>query len=197
MNELIYNFAVWLDNQSWSTQLHESYYVYNWVESTHVLTLMLSLGMLFLIDLRMLGLAFTQIPASTLARRLNLPMLIGFSVMIVTGLLLFYAIPVRTAQSLWFRLKLVLLVAAAVNAWLFHRRMTAANAGLIAGRDSGWDHAAKAPRSLQIGAGLSLLFWLLIVIFGRLIAYDWFDCSGQPGAAIATLAGCLVDQARY
>ena len=50
MNELIYNLAVWLDDTEWSRMLHESYYMYNWVESTHVLTLMVSLGMLFLID---------------------------------------------------------------------------------------------------------------------------------------------------
>ncbi|CAN0499099.1 unnamed protein product, partial [Discosporangium mesarthrocarpum] len=47
-----------LDDTQWSTLLHESYYMYNWTESTHVLTLMVSLGMLFLIDLRMLGVAF-------------------------------------------------------------------------------------------------------------------------------------------
>jgi len=193
LNQLIYNFAVWLDTHSLSTQLHESYYMYNWVEATHVLTLMLSLGMLFLIDLRMLGLALTGIPAATIARRLNLPMLIGFSIMIVTGLLLFYAIPVRTAQSLWFRIKLVLLVAAALNAWLFHRRMRAADTGL----EGGWDSAIKAPRHLQLGAGLSLCFWMFIVICGRLIAYDWFDCNAEPSAVIATLAGCLADQSQF
>ena len=53
MNELIYNLAIWLDDTEWSRMLHESYYMYNWVESTHVLTLMVSLGILFLIDLRM------------------------------------------------------------------------------------------------------------------------------------------------
>lgn len=173
--------------------MHESYYMYNWVETTHVLTLMLSLGMLFLIDLRMLGLALTGIPAATIARRLNLPMLLGFSVMIITGLLLFYAIPVRTAQSLWFRIKVVLLVMAAVNAWLFHRRMKAADTG----PNGGWDSALKAPRSLQIGAGLSLCFWVLIVICGRLIAYDWFDCSAEPSAVVATVAGCLADQSQF
>jgi len=189
LNQLIYNFAVWLDSHKWSTGLHESYYLYNWIETTHVLTLMISLGMLFLIDLRMLGLAFTNIPAATIARRLNLPMLFGFGVMIATGLLLFYAIPVRTAQSLWFRIKLVLLVAAAVNAWLFHRRMRAAAAG--------WDTAKKAPRALQWGAGISLFFWMLIVICGRLIAYDWFDCSAQPPETIASLAGCLPGQTQF
>lgn len=191
MNQFIYEFAVWLDTTPWSTQLHESYYLYNWVESTHVLALMLSLGMLFLIDLRMLGLALTGIPATTVARHLNLPMLVGFSVMVITGLLLFYAIPVRTAQSLWFRIKVVLLLAAALNAWLFHRRMRAANA------QPGWDRAATAPRALRIGAGLSLCFWMLIVVCGRLIAYDWFDCSGQPAAPIAALAGCVPGQAQF
>jgi hypothetical protein len=193
LNQLIYNFAVWLDTHTWSTQLHESYYMYNWVETTHVLTLMLSLGMLFLIDLRMLGLALTNIPAATIAHRLQLPMLFGFSVMIITGLLLFYAIPVRTSQSLWFRIKVVLLVAAAVNAWLFHRRMRAADTGL----KGDWDSTIKAPRPLQVGAGLSLCFWMLIVICGRLIAYDWFDCRAEPSAVVATLAGCLADQSQF
>ena len=189
MNRLIHDFALWVDTHAWSTALHESYYMYNWIESTHVLALMLSLGMLFLIDLRMLGLALPDVPASTLARRLNVPMLIGFGVMIATGLLLFYAIPVRTSQSLWFRIKLVLLLAAAVNAWLFHRRMRAASAD--------WDGTPRAPRSLQVGAGLSLLLWAFIVICGRLIAYDWFDCAARPPELIATLAGCIDGQAQF
>ncbi len=189
MNQLIYDFAVWLDTHAWSTGLHESFYMYNWIETTHVLTLMLSLGMLFLIDLRMLGLALPGIPASTIARRLNLPMLLGFGVMIVTGVLLFYAIPVRTAQSLWFRIKLVLLVAAAINAWLFHRHMKQAGGG--------WDTAKTAPRALRWGAGLSLSFWALIVVCGRLIAYDWFDCNAGPAEPFATLAGCLDGQTQF
>ena len=128
-------------------------------------------------------------PATTIARRLNIPMLIGFTLMIATGLLLFYAIPVRTSQSLWFRIKVVLLVAAAVNAWLFHRRMREAGPG--------WDTAARAPTRLQLGAALSLLFWCLIVICGRFIAYDWFDCREDPGPFIGLLAGCLDGQVHF
>lgn len=186
MNELIYTFAVWLDSHETSTGLHESFYMYNWMETTHVLTLMLSLGMLFLIDLRMLGYALPDIPASKIAKRLSVPMLVGFSIMIITGLLLTYAIPVRTAQSLWFRIKVVLLIAAAVNAFLFHRRMNASV--------STWDTDRRAPPALRISAALSIVFWILIVICGRLIAYDWFDCSHNPPAFVATLAGCVVDQ---
>lgn len=186
MNELFYNFAVWLDSHELSTRLHESYYMYNWIESTHVLTLMLCLGMLFLIDLRMVGFAFTNIPASTLARRLNLPMLIGFSVMFITGITLFYAVPVRNTQSIWLRIKLVLLVAAAVNAYLFHKNMLSASGA--------WDSKARAPANLRLGATLSLVFWMLIVICGRFIAYDWFDCEYTEPGIMQALSGCVPGQ---
>ena len=62
LNQLLFDLALWLDAQQWSTDLHESYYVYNWVESTHVLTLMIFLGMLVVIDLRMLGYVFKDVP---------------------------------------------------------------------------------------------------------------------------------------
>lgn len=189
MNELIYNFAVMIDDMQWSAMLHESYYMYSWVESTHVLTLMLSLGMLFLIDLRMLGYAFPDVPASKIAERLNIPMLVGFTIMFITGVLLFYAIPVRTAQSVWFRIKMVLLVAAAINAWLFHKRMNESV--------SSWDNERRAPSRIRTGAILSLGFWSIVVICGRFIAYDWFDCAKDPNAFISFVAGCVDGQTRF
>ncbi|MBT8145984.1 MAG: hypothetical protein KJN90_03980 [Gammaproteobacteria bacterium] len=186
MNELFYNFALWLDTHELGTRLHESYYMYNWIESTHVLTLMLCLGMLFLIDLRMLGMAFTNIPASSIARRLNTPMLVGFIVMFITGITLFYAVPVRNTQSIWLRVKLVLLIAAAVNAFLFHKNMMSATGD--------WDTQARAPANLRLGATLSLVFWGVIVICGRLIAYDWFDCEYTQPGLMQTLSGCVPGQ---
>ena len=189
INRLVYDMAIRLDDTRWSTMLHESYYMYNWVESTHVLALMLSLGMLFLIDLRMLGYALPEVPASQLAARLRLPMLAGFGVMFVTGMLLFYAVPVRTAQSLWFRIKLVLLLACAVNAWLFHQRMNASV--------TSWDRQPRAPAGIRLGALLSLGFWAGVVVCGRLIAYDWFDCGPASAGWLASLSGCLADQSRF
>ncbi len=169
--------------------LHESYYMYSWVESTHVLSLVLSLGMLFFIDLRMLGIALPLLPATSIARRLQLPMFIGFSLMIITGLLLFYANPVRNAQSVWFRIKFLLLIGAAVNAIVFNYRMKQSV--------TGWDSAPSAPKDIRSGALLSLLFWTLIVICGRLIAYDWYDCSHGPSAFINVFAGCIDGQVQF
>jgi hypothetical protein len=89
-----------MERQPFSVGLHESFYLYNWIEATHVLSLMVSLGLLCIIDLRMLGACLTGAPATRIAARLNAPMLIGFGVMFVTGIVLFAAIPVRTNQSL-------------------------------------------------------------------------------------------------
>lgn len=189
MNQLAYNIAIWIDDMTWSTMLHESYYMYNWVEATHVLTLMVSLGMLFLIDLRMLGFAFPDVPASRIAERLNTPMLIGFAVMFITGILLFYAVPVRSTQSVWFRIKMLLLVACAINAYLFHKRMNESVAS--------WDNDPVAPSRLRTGAILSLVFWTLVVICGRFIAYDWFDCDYQQPEFVRFVAGCIDGQTRF
>lgn len=189
LNQLIYDFALWLDANQWSTMLHESYYMYSWIETTHVLSLIPSLGILIFIDLRMLGLALPQVPASVIARRLQWPMFIGFGLMVITGLLLFYAIPVRTAQSVWFRFKLILLFGAAINALVFHYRMKQSVAG--------WDKATSAPRNIRSGAWVSLVFWTLIVICGRLIAYDWYDCSHGQSGFIGVFAGCIDNQTEF
>jgi uncharacterized membrane protein len=185
LNELLLALAGWLDAQPWSQGLHESLYMYAWIETTHTLSIAIFLGMLFVIDLRMLGYTFTEVPASTIARRLDRPMLIGFAVMIVTGLLLYYAIPVRTTQSIWFRLKVVLLIAAGVNAMLFRKRMQAAAGD--------WDCEPVAPPRLRAGAAVSLGLWAGVVITGRAIAYDWFDCHQTLPGFMYWVAGC-VDQ---
>jgi len=189
LNQVIYDFALWLDASRWSTMLHESYYMYSWIETAHVLSLILSLGMLFFIDLRMLGIALPQIPATTIAKRLQIPMFIGFGLMIITGLLLFYAVPLRSAQSVWFRIKLLLLVGAGVNALLFHYRMKQSVAS--------WNNAPLAPQNIRSGAVRSLVFWTLIVICGRLIAYDWYDCSSGQSDLTRVLAGCIDGQTQF
>jgi uncharacterized membrane protein len=185
MNQQLLHLAQWIESLSWSTALHESYYMYNWIESTHVLSLSLFLGMLFFIDLRMLGLAMTNVPASTIAARLHTPMMIGFLVMIVTGLLLYFAVPVRVTQSIWFRIKFVLLVLAGINAWYFNNKMKKSA--------TSWEEQERAPKSLRVSVTLSLTLWAGVITTGRLIAYDWYDCYRVQSEFIAWAAGCMAE----
>ena len=130
-------FCEWLAATEGSIALHESMYMYPIVESSHVLALTLFVGFAVILDLRLLGLILKQVPVSQVADRL-LPWTIGgFVVMNITGLLLFYAIPIRTYQSIFFRAKLIFLILAGLNVWLFHSR--------IYQRIADWDHAIITP----------------------------------------------------
>ena len=180
------SFVQWLDTHEWSTALHESFYMYPWIESTHVLTLMLFVGTLIAVDLRLLGFAFKDVPVSEVTSRMLPWTVAGFVIMVITGVLLFYAIPVRSYQSVWFRLKVILLLIAGVNAWMMHKKVLANRAE--------WDTAPRPPRGARISAALSLATWAGVIITGRFIAYNWFDCDRPQPDWVIFLAGCVIEE---
>ena len=178
----------WIDAQAWSTALHESLYMYPLIESTHVLTLCLFAGSTVMLDLRLLGVILRQVPVSEFVERLLPWTRIGFAVMVITGLLLFYAIPVRSYQSVWFRSKMIMLVLAGINIWVFHYR--------VYPRVADWDAGVRPPWPARRAAIASLVLWAGIIVTGRFIAYNWFDCDIQPQPAFVNwFAGCVVPPA--
>src|SRR3954452_25076147 len=112
-------FCQWLAATPGSIALHESLFMYPVVESVHVLTLCLFVGMSTFLDLRLLGLTLKRVPLTDITNRLFPWMFAGFTVMVISGVLLFYAIPIRSYQSIWFSKKCVLLICAGLNAWIF------------------------------------------------------------------------------
>lgn len=175
-------FVAWLAATNGSIALHESLYVYPLVESMHVIALMLFAGTIAMVDLRLLGRAFADTPVSEMTGRLLPWTVAGFVIMVVTGLLLFYAVPVRTWHSVWFRLKVLLLVTAAINVWHFHRRVKRDRAR--------WDREKIPPRGARISAAISLTAWTGVIVAGRMIAYDWADCGKPLPAWITWFAQC-------
>lgn len=175
-------FAQWLETTSWSIALHESLYMYSLVETTHVLTLCLFLGLIAMWDLRLLDLMMRGVPAAEVGTRLLPWALAGFVVMVVTGGLLFYAIPVRTYHSIFFRAKLLMMALAGLNALLFHTG-TYRTAGE-------WKAALGTPIRAKVAGAVSLTLWTGIVVSGRMIAYDWFDCGKPQPAIVNLLASC-------
>jgi hypothetical protein len=178
-------FCEWLASTEWSIALHESLFLYPLVETTHVLSLLLFVGTINLVDLRLLGFLFRDVPVSEVTGRILPWTVAGFAIAAVTGALLFYAIPVRTYQNLFFRIKVVMLIAAGVNVLLFHRH---------AGRSSpAWDHLARPPRRVRMAGAISLASWATVIVMGRMIAYNWFDCDQQPQPAFVNwAAGCVL-----
>ena len=175
----------WLAGTEWSVALHESLYAYAVIESIHVWALCLFVGFAVLLDLRLLGLVFRQVPVTHMIRRVLPWTRVGFAVMVASGILLYYAIPFRTYHNVFFRVKVVLLVLAGLNAFVFHSRTF---------RDVAvWDAMVPPPRAARLAGLFSLALWGAIVFSGRMIAYNWFDCSKPQSVLVDTLAGCTPD----
>jgi hypothetical protein len=179
-------FAEWLASTSGSIALHESLFMYPVIESIHVLTLCLFVGMSVLLDFRLLGIGLKRVSVTDITDRLLPWMFVGFFIMVVSGVLLFYAIPIRSYQSVWFRLKVIMLIAAGINAWTFHNT--------VYKRVQEWKDSPVAPTRARLAGALSLILWAGIIVNGRMIAYNWFDCDMHQSALISWAAGCTAAQ---
>lgn len=183
---MLLGFFKWMADTPWSVALHESLYGYPIVESIHVWALCLFVGMAVVLDLRLTGLSFTSVPVSQIAKRILPWTTFGFVVMVITGILLVYAIPVRSYQNIFFRVKLLLLVLAGINAWVFHPR------GI-----QPWDRDPVPPPKARFAGYASLVLWMTIIFCGRMIAYNWFDCDKpEQSHVISVLAGCEAHEAQ-
>ena len=165
----------WMNELPTSIALRESRYVWPLLESLHVMLLGLFVGTAFVTDLRLLGWSMQKIPVSEVTARLLPWTRIGFGGMVLTGGLLFYGYPLRYYHNLFFRIKVILLVVAAVNIFIFHRG--------VHRQVAEWDIDADLPRQAWIAGAVSLVVWAMIVVVGRMIAYNWFECSIQPQPA--------------
>ncbi len=180
------DFLEWLGNTPWSIALLESYWVWPLVESTHVLSLGLFVGTAVINDLRLLGWTMKRVPVSEVTGGVLPWTRIGFGVMLASGLLLVYSSPLRYYHNIFFRFKVLLLIVAGLNAFVFHRR--------IHRRVSTWDLDATLPRQARLAAAISLITWAFIVVAGRLIAYNWFECDLQPQPDFVNwAAACVVE----
>ena len=57
-----------------------------------------------------------------------------------------------------------------------------------------WDKSKDIPRSVHLQAIFSLLLWAVVIISGRMIAYNWFDCDKQPQPEwVNWAAGCVIE----
>lgn len=184
---MIRAFLEWLGNTPWSIALLESFYVWPLVETTHVLALSLFVGTAIMMDLRLIGFAFRGVPVSSFIDRMLPWTRIGFTIMVVTGLLLFYSSPLRYYHNLFFRIKCVMLAIAGLNVWCFHSR--------VYDSIKSWDDVWTPPRAVRFAGIVSITMWICVVFSGRLIAYNWFDCDIQPQSDwVNWAAGCQIQE---
>jgi hypothetical protein len=133
------------------------------VESIHVLAVALVFGSIFVVDLRLLGLASTNRPFTRVGVDLLRLTWLGFALAVITGVMLFAPNAASIYQNSNFWIKMGLILLAGVNMAILEL-VTARNV-------SAWDHEAKPPTAARVAGLLSILFWAAVVVFGRLIGF--------------------------
>jgi hypothetical protein len=143
-----------LEASAMAEAIRRSVWAYPLLETVHIASIGALIGSVLLLELRLFGLG-GGIGVAALARLVLRTALGGFACAVVSGSLLFVSAATEVAANPAFRVKLVLILIAGLNALVFHAR------GGLYRRD--------APALLQAAA--SLLLWLSVLAAGRLIAY--------------------------
>lgn len=130
------------------------------VNASHVLGIALLIGSILPLDLRLAG-AFPRTPLPAIAPMLRLMALTGLSLAVITGFALFTANPGEYVTNPAFRIKLLLLALAVLNAALVTR--STAWAQVLSG--------ASPPPALRLMAVLSAILWLSTLLAGRWIGF--------------------------
>ena len=152
-----------IEYSSLGTTIAESLWMFPTIETIHVIALVTVLGMIAIVDLRLIGVASRQLAVTKLSRD-TLPWVWGaFILAALTGGLLFVSKATSYVANPYFLWKMVMLALAGINMMYFH---------FFTSRTvEHWDLDPSVPLGAKIAGALSLIFWLAVVFFGRAIGF--------------------------
>jgi hypothetical protein len=154
-------FCGWLEQSPVGAAVRQSLWLFPAIETAHLLGMTVLVGTVAAFDLRLLGWA-SRTRVSEWARRLLPWTWVGFGIQVVTGALLFSSEAAKMYVNPAFRLKMLLICLAGVQALVFR----------LAGRRlAAWDERATVPVAARIGGLVSMLLWIGVVAAGRWIGF--------------------------
>jgi hypothetical protein len=159
----------WIQDTGLATAVRESAYAYPIIMSTHLACIAIFGGMILMTDLRLMGLAMTDVPVATMIRQLRPWKWFGFILMVTCGFLLAISRMNTYYENPYFQTKLTLLVLVGIHALVFRPR--------VYKNPEEIDRAPELPGVAKLAGALSLIMWVTIPIMGRLIAY--YDAPGS------------------
>ncbi|HEY4361868.1 MAG TPA: hypothetical protein VGN17_12895 [Bryobacteraceae bacterium] len=154
----------WLQATNVSTYLRESTSLWPILEGSHLLGMAFMMAPVMMYDMRLIGVLWKKDPVSKVKWQFLPITFAGALVMTVTGTLLLWSEPVKCYNSLYFRIKVVGLILATLNAVFFHLT--------IDKKTAEWDMTLPPPSRARTTGYLSLALWSLVIFAGRYTAYN-------------------------
>jgi uncharacterized membrane protein len=169
-------FAEWLQATPFSLAIQSAGWAVPLIQSIHILMIGIVFVSVLVVSLRVLELVRVEQTFGEVWRRFAPWLWSALVVMVITGVLLVIAEPVREFTSLSFWLKMALIVVGVVGTVLFRRSL--APAALTQHHEFEFSAGTKASAVAAVG------LWLVIIFLGRAIAYDvevWGSLSLAAG----------------
>ena len=155
-----------LEGSALGQAMRQWLWLYPSVEIVHIVGIGLLFGSIAVLDLRLLGVSRT-IAVRSLARHVLPWTAASFILIVPSGFLMFTAHASDFISSPIFVLKMGLILAAGLNAALFH--------AIVSPSMEVWDSEEMRrlgpPPSARLSAALSLAIWMAVIACGRLLAY--------------------------
>jgi hypothetical protein len=153
----------WVENSAVGLYVAQSSYGFSALDMIHIVAISMVFGMITLLDLRLLGMAFTDYSVTGLSRQVLPWTWAAFAVAAITGVLMFTGQAMKYAVNFGFRVKIALMVIAGINVLVFH---------FITYRGvAKWDRDAAVPLAGKLAGVISLVCWIAVVFYGRFTAY--------------------------
>ena len=157
--EVLLPYATWLGNTPFALWLGASTWRIAWLLTAHLFGLTILLGSVIVTSLNLLGLFQRRKPAAELRRDVRPVLLIGLTLVLCTGALIFTGGAQAYYEGYWFRLKMVLLATTLLFHFTAYRFVSTASQG-------------RLPRAVYPATGaLMLLLWFGVAWSGRAIAF--------------------------
>ena len=145
------------------TAIAESRYWWPIFEGTHLLSLSISFGLIFVTDLRLLGLWLRRVPVTDVLHQLRPYVLGGFALTFLSGGLVFWSEAATVVVSPLWTAKILLILLGGLNALYFEF--------VIAKRPEVVGNRTPLPSSVRYAGLASMTIWTVVIICGRLLAY--------------------------
>jgi hypothetical protein len=163
MIEIFFNFLQWINDTAFAEAIRETSWLFPAFESIHVVAIVLVLGSIAWLDLRLIGLVAQRRAVTEVSNEMLPWTWASFVVATIFGLLLFASKPIAYLGMAFFDVKLILIMLAGLN-MLYFENVTFKTV-------SQWDRDPLPPASARLSGGLSLAFWLSVVVCGRLMGF--------------------------
>ena len=158
----------YFEDSALADNIRENDVLFPLIESIHVLSICLVVGSIFVVDLRLLGLASIRRSVEPVTHGVLPLTWSAFAIAVGSGSLMFISNATKYLGQRLFRRQARLIGVAGLNMLIFH---------FISAKDlPRWDHQALPPLSARLAGGISIVLWIAVVACGR-----WIGFTMEPG----------------